>query len=389
MGSLLSGRFVLAWLLSFSSGLAFFLFVHFPRYLEDLGASTTEIGVVVASTALAAIAIRPALGRVMDRRGRRPVILAGSAVHLLALVLYPTIDSIGPWLYTVRVLHGLGEALTFASIFTYAADLVPEGRRAQGLALFGVSGMLPIAVGGILGDALLSRGDFDAVFTAAIILGAVALLLAIPLRESAAPAPDSTRISFTASLTQRDLLPLWWVTLVFSFALTAYFTFLRTFVDTTGVGSVGTFFGAYAGTAITLRLVAGWVPDRLGLTRVLYPSMILFAAGLVVISSARSGGAIAFAGVLCGAGHGYGFPILYALSFGRALEGSRGSASAIFTGLFDMGALVGAPVLGAIVAWLDYPAMFRIAAVWVLGGLTWFALWERSLARRTTRLSLT
>jgi MFS family permease len=88
--------------------------------------------------------------------------------------------------------------------------------------------------------------------------------------------------SFLASLTQRDLLPLWWITLVFNFALTAYFTFLRTYVDATGVGSVGAFFAAYASTAIALRVFAGWLPDRIGLKRALYPAMLTLAAGCSV-----------------------------------------------------------------------------------------------------------
>ncbi len=386
---LLTGTFALAWILSLVSGLAFFLFVHLPGFLDDLGADEAEIGVIIGSASVAAILIRPAIGRAMDRRGRRPVIIVGAVIHLSALALYLLVESTGPFLYLVRVIHGLGGAFAFASIFTYAADLVPAERRTEGLALFGVSGLLPIAIGGVLGDILLSTWDFDAVFITAIGLGAGALLISLTLPESAERAPEGTRISFTRPLVQKDLLPLWWVTLVFSFALTAYFTFLRTYVDETGVGSVGLFFAAYAGTAIVLRVAAGWLPERIGVKRVLYPSMVFFAAGFVLLAAAESNLAFVVAGVFCGGGHGYGFPILYALAFGRAAAAERGSASAIFTGLFDVGAVTGAPLLGLVVRTFGYTTMFLVAAAWVLVGLLAFAAWDGDIGRRqTTRVSL-
>ncbi len=376
---LLTRGFVLAWLLSFFSGLAFFLFVHFPRYLEDLGADPAEVGRIVGATALAAIAIRPLVGRAMDRRGRRPVVLFGNAVHVVALLLYLTVDHIGPWLYAVRILHGFGEALLFAATFTIAADLVPAERRTEGLALFGVSGLLPIAVGGVLGDFLLSRFAFESIFLAALGLGALALLLALPLPETVTPAAAEHHLPFLTSLRQRDLIPIWWITLVFSLALTAYFTFLRLYIDESGIGSMGGFFGAYATTAVLLRLFAGWLPDRIGLKRVLYPAMLVFATGLLLLAAAHSATAVVVAGVFCGAGHGYGFPILFALCFSRARPAARGTAAVIFTGLFDVGILAGAPVLGWVANQFGYPTMFRLAAMWVAVGLVSFAFWDRDL----------
>jgi MFS family permease len=378
--SLLSRRFVTAWLVSLFGGLAFFLFVHFPGYLEDLGASEFEIGLIIAATALAAIVIRPEIGKQMDRRGRRPVIITGGVLNVAVLLLYLTINALGPWVYAIRIMHGFAEALLFASIFTYAADILPEHNRTQGLALFGVSGMLPIALGGLIGDFVLDRWGFQELFVASIALAIIALLLSLMLPEAIVPAGKGANTSFLAPLSQRDLLPVWWITVVFSLALAGYFTFLRTYIDLTGIGSVGSFFAAYSGTAIFLRVVAGWLPDRVGPKRVLYPSLVVFAAGFVVLATASSSLGIIISGALCGIGHGYGFPILYAMSFGRADATNRGSASAIFTGLFDVGALIGSPTLGALVAVFSYETMFLAAAGWILFGGVLFAVWDRTVA---------
>jgi len=372
----------MAWLVSLFGGLAFFLFVHFPRYIEDLGGSEVEIGLIIAATALAAIVIRPQIGREMDRRGRRPVILTGGVTNIAVLLLYLTVNSLGPWVYVVRVIHGFAEAMLFASIFTYAADILPDRNRTQGLALFGISGMLPIALGGLLGDFILEQRDFQALFMTSVIFAVVAFAISAFLPEVVEPAGKHGRVSFLAPLRQRDLLPIWWLTVAFSVALAAYFTFLATFVDEFGIGTVGGFFAAYSATAIFLRLTTSWLPDRYGPKKVLYPALILFASGFVVLAGATSDGAVLLAGVLCGAGHGYAFPILYAMSFGRAEVTNRGSASAIFTGLFDVGALIGGPVFGWLIAAFSYKTMFLVAAAWVLIGGLVFALWEGDLHTR-------
>lgn len=372
----------MAWLVSLFGGLAFFLFVHFPGYIKDLGGSEIDIGLIVGSTALAAVVIRPQIGKEMDRRGRRPVILVGGAVNVAVLLLYLTVNALGPWVYVVRVVHGFAEAMLFASIFTYAADILPDHNRTQGLALFGISGMLPIALAGLLGDFVLERWDFQALFMTSVGFAVVAFTLSVFLPEVVEPAGRDGGTSFLAPLRQRDLLPVWWMTIVFSLALAAYFTFLRTFIDEAGIGTVGGFFAAYSATAILLRLTTGWLPDRVGPKRVLYPALVLFAGGFVVLAGAGSDGAVLFAGALCGAGHAYGFPILYALAFGRAEMKNRGSASAIFTGLFDVGALVGAPVFGLLIAAFSYETMFLAAAAWILAGGVAFAVWDGDVRRK-------
>lgn len=374
---LLTRPFVLASLANFAHGMAFALFVHFPGFLSDLGATEVIIGLIVGFAAVASIVVRPWVGRIMDQRGRRPLILFGNAVNIGAILMYLTVEQIDAWVYVIRIIHGLSEAILFTVLFTFAADWVPERRRTQGLALFGASGMLPIALAGLLGDAILNRWDFDAFFLVAAGFAVTSLALSLTLYDAPHLAGQPPARRFLESITGTHLVPLWWITFVFSFVLTAYFTFLKTFVDETGIGSVGLFFAFYAGTAIALRLTLGWVPDRVGPKRALTPAMLFLASGLVVLSAATSSTGVAIAGVLCGVGHGYTFPILYGLTVTRARIAERGAAMAVYTGLFDVGTLVGGPLLGVTIRWFSYETMFLTAAGMVVVGLGLFSLWDR------------
>lgn len=370
---------MLASISNFLYGVSFSLFVHFPGFLSEIGADAVEVGWIYGFTAFTAIVIRPTVGAVMDRSGRRVVILAGNLLNVAVVGLYFTLDTLGPWVYFVRIVHGLSEALLFTSLFTYAADHVPEGRLTQGLGVFGVSGMLPISIGGLLGDVSLSHGGYETLFAMAALFGVAALATALPLQDHASveKGPRPAGSGFTAGLLQRNLLPIWWITTVFAFAMAAAFTFLKLYVVEVGFGTVGGFLTTYTGVAIVLRLFFGALPDRVGPKRVLFPALVAQAAGFVVLALATSAEHVLLAGLLCGIGHGYAFPILFALVVSRAGPAIRGTAMAIYTGLFDLGVLLGGPGLGLVIEAFGYPAMYQTTAAIILLGAVSFGAWDR------------
>jgi predicted MFS family arabinose efflux permease len=68
----------------------------------------------------------------------------------------------------------------------------------------------------------------------------------------------------------------------------------------------------------------------------------------------------------------------------RAPDADRGSAIAFFTSLFDVGLLVGGPILGAIIGARGYSAMFLFAGAAIFAGVLIFAVWDRSAMRPRT-----
>jgi predicted MFS family arabinose efflux permease len=243
--------------------------------------------------------------------------------------------------------------------------------------------MLPIALGGLIGDAVLARADYDALFAVAFGFAVLAAMFALPLPEMSSRPTDTeegTPGSFRKVLSQPDLVTLWGITTAFSIALAAMFTFLKTFVMATGVGSVGGFFGAYAGVAVLLRVALGWLPDRIGAKRVLFPALAVLATGFLLLADATNTRDVMIAGALCGAGHGYTFPLLFGMVVNRARTADRGTAMAIYTALFDLGVLIGSPLLGFVIDAYGYTAMFVTTAVLLTLGALAFAFADRGRA---------
>lgn len=378
-GSLWSRAFVLAWLANFLHSTGFHAYLHWPGWLEHRGAGEIEIGVLVAIMSVAAISARPFIGRLMDTRGRRVVMLIGGVIHIIAPLLYYATDALPGIVYPavagVRIIHGLAQAAMFSVLFTIAADLVPAERRAEGIAIFGVSGLLPLALGGLIGDFVIVDGDYRPLFMITAACAALGWLISIPLPETRTGGPSR---SFFAAALAPELRPLWLVGTVFAMGLASYFVFLKTYLlEQPALGTMGLFYGVYVLAAVVLRVAFGWVPERFGLVRVLVPSLGLAVVGVALLAVATGPRDLVLAALALGVSHAFAFPILSALVVMRAQPDERGSAISLFTALFDLGVLLGGPSFGASVNYLGYRASYGIAGVFIGLATIVYVVWDR------------
>jgi len=374
---------VLAWLSHLFHSLATSTYVHLPGFLKELGASEIAIGTLFGATSALAIVSRPVLGAWIERVGRRPFIVATGVLHVLLCGLYMSVNTFGPGVYVLRAVHGIVEAVIVSILFTYAADIVPASRRTEGIAWFGVSGQIPIALGALTGDFVLLRMGYRELFAVTVVFSLLGLLFSLPLGElGREPAGNEPVRGVLACATQPDLLPIWFIGAVFATAIAPVFIFLKTYVMHTGVGSVGLFLALYSLSAAALRVFLGWVPDRVGPKRALGPAILAVGAGMWLIARATTAMEIGAAGMLAGAGHGLAFPILVGLVVERARSSERVIAMSLVTSIFDVGTLVGGPLFGAIIEARGYPAAFLSAAAVAAVGLVAFVPWDAAAEKR-------
>lgn len=377
---LFTRAFVLAALATLTLSLSSFLFVHLPGFLQQLGAGEAEIGRIMGAQALGAILAWPLVGKAMDARGRRVVIVSGCVLFVLVVTLYLYIDSLGPFVYAVRLLDGVAHTMWYTALFTYGADLVPEKRRTEGLAIFGISGLVTIGLGAQFGDAVLAYASYRELFTGAIGLAVLGLFFSLPLQDVRLAHADlhPSRGMFAVAA-QSNLLPVWIVGSTFFISLATLFSFMKTYISATEIGTVGSFFTAYSAVAVILRLFVGWLPDRLGAKRMLGIAMLCYALGFTVLSMAQSSAHILIAGFLCGTGHGYTYPVLFSLVVERAPSRERGSAMAFYTAIDWLGLFLAGPIFGYLIEIAGYKNAFvSIGFVLVTGICLFYGLDRRA-----------
>jgi len=305
-------------------------------------------------------------------------------LHVVSWCGFVWIDRLGIPFTALVVLHGLAGGSLFAAYFTYASDITPMARRAEGIAMFGVFGMLPNGLSPAIGEWLIAGPGFDAFFLTATGLAAVSLVLSWFLPETAAAHTHGARpVHKSVPLPYRQLVFLLGVTFVFGVAVNSLFTFLAPFAQGTGRGSVGRFFLAYSLAAVAVRVFSGRLPDRIGPRRVLVPALAVLAAGVLLVPHVDGTLALIAVGAVCGAGHGYAFPILNVLTVEEVSAAHRGRAVSWFTAMFDLGMTIANPILGAIAEAAGYVTMYTVCGVGLVGAA--LAVWGKARAdgRRT------
>jgi ACS family sodium-dependent inorganic phosphate cotransporter len=108
---------------------------------EDLGWSLQTQGLVLSSFFVGYLLLQVVGGRLADRYGGKMVLGVGVLVWSLFTVLTPPAAFMGiGFLILARICMGMGEAVTFPSIYSIYARWVPAGERAKAVA-FSSSGI--------------------------------------------------------------------------------------------------------------------------------------------------------------------------------------------------------------------------------------------------------
>lgn len=371
-------NFKRVFLASLFEQISFSLFVHFPGYLSGLGATEGLIGVLYSVSAVIGLAARPLMGRVLDLIHRRTVLLVAGSLEVGLLVAFVTTSSWGPWLWAVFLIYRVIQMSLFTTMLTYGADSLPMATRTQGLALFGLAGLIPIAVGGFAGDFIIGVGGFNALFllAAGMSFSSFLTVWTLPVLPVRGREP---RRSFWKALTQRNLLPLWFATMLFAIGVEALFTFARTYVDVREIGTAGLLFAAYGLTAAATRIAGGRNYDRLPHRPLLVGATVAYGVGLALFAIAQSLPVFIAAAAISGAAHGVAFPLLSSEVVNRARVAERGSAMTTFTSIFDVALLFGAPAVGFLIEGFNYGVGFSAAATAIFLGSVVYSIWDRRL----------
>jgi len=366
--TLLTRNFVLT---SFSTVAIFtsfyFLLVTLPIYILQLGGTKSQIGLVIGVFTISSVVLRPFMGREVDKRGRKNMLLAGSLVVLISMLLYNHVTSVTA-LLLLRVFHGFGWGAATTAASTLIADIAPPSRRGEAMGIFGISANAAMAVGPALSFWLLYASgvpDFPRLFMISAFIALLSLLLVLPITETGAVHPKTSLFSKEA------LFP---SALMFSVTFTygSIVSFVSLFAQEKGLGNPGIFFTVFAISLIFIRAFAGKLSDIKGRKAVIVPGMLILVLGLFVLSMTNSFLLFVVAAFLYGVGFGLVQPAITAFLVDRVSDRTRGAAMGTFTAAFDLGIGAGTILLGVVLQYFGFRIMFQVGGLIVLGATAWF-----------------
>ncbi len=149
-----------------------------------LGLSPGALGLVFTMMTLLNLAVLLPTGTLIDKLGRKAVIVPSALVTGVALVLFAVSGNV--WVFVLAgVIHGVGTGIVGPAPAAYAADMAPPGSRGVTMGLFRTFGDAGFVIGPVLLGALADLAGFGwALAFNAMVLVSFALLFAVFARET-------------------------------------------------------------------------------------------------------------------------------------------------------------------------------------------------------------
>ena len=380
-----------------------------PVIRAELGASLTDLQWFVNAYTLPFAAFLLTAAALGDRLGRRRMFLAGIVVFTLASAAAALATE--PWMLTAaRAVQGLAGAAVAPLSLTLLAQAVPDRMRNAAVGIWGGISGLGVAVGPVVGGAVVEGLHWSWIFWLNVPVGVVAVVLAATvLRESRGGAPRLDPLGLVLSAAGM-LLVVWGVVdgpdrgwtsgrvlsmLVAGGVLLAAFLAwqrrnktpmmplslfrsrgfgLVTLVTLTfSAGTFGSvfllaqFFQVVQGLSpleagirtlpwtmapMVVAPLAGIFADRAGVRNLIVAGQVLLAAGVLWIALATSAtvsyGDLVVAFVLAGVGMGLTFAPISTMALGSVTPGERGVASGANNTIRELGVAAGVAVLASV-----------------------------------------
>jgi predicted MFS family arabinose efflux permease len=365
-------------LFNMSSFGSFFLF---PLFLTHHGGSKADIGMIMGAMALSPVLCRPWISEMVDKIGRKRSYTVGclmmSVLPLAYLLFRGDLTGFYLPLLLVRLLHGVGLAICFTSVFTYIVDIVPQGRLNEGVGMFGVSGLTGMAMGPFIAEIIIREFGFSHFFFAASAMAALGLMFQLPLPETYVHASHEPSQPFFSLLRRKKILMVAVLAMLFGFGLAGSGGFVAPFAKERQVLFVSLYYISYSGAAVMTRLFGGRLADRTGEERIIPGALLLAGGGLLILLFLGGPFVLILSGLFFGCGHGFLFPCLNTLAVRNEPAEIRGKITGVFTGSIDAGVFAGSIILGFIGEWAGFRALFLVAGLCFVAGLGFYKLQTR------------
>ena len=341
-----------------------------PFLVKEQGASATELGVIAMGYAAAQFLCAPLWGRLSDRVGRRPVMLAtiaGTAASLAALGFATSL----PWILAARVAAGAFAAnLGVAS--AYIADVTDEAERTRWMGLLGASFGVGFVIGPAIGSLLGPYGHHVPMFAAAGLAVANWLHALVSLREPPARAvtAGAVRAGRLGVLRDPAVRRLCAANLVFALAVTQLETIFQYFMNDRFGWEVREVGFLLVGMAVVMGGVQGGAMKALSAR---FPERSLFAGGSALLAAAFFAlpampgvGLLALALAGAAIGRGVAQPALMSLASLAAPAGERGAVMGAFQSAASLARVIG-PLAAGLLYDRTLAGPFLLAGALLLG----------------------
>ena len=351
-----------------SAGLAYFVvagisFPVLPRLVkQELNGGEFEIGLAFGVMGLGMLAMRPLVGFLADKYGRKQLIVIGAIVIIITQLLHvPAARSSLGMLLLVRFVLGLGSSAMYVGQATTATELPPKSRSGEIFSLFNVSVVAGFAVGPVVGEITLQREGFSTAFAVAALFAFLCLLLGLFLPETK---PQGVKAHFEGvkSLIHPIAVRAGAVSFLLFGAFLSFNAFITPFAESMGVATVRWILLTYALTSVFTRLYGGRLIDTVDRRTLGSCSHVIVIIGLLVLVVFNNHPSLYVGGIIMAIGLSFNVPLMVVIAADSASPDERSRVVATVIVFGDLANSFAAFGFGALAEGLGYRGMYAIVA---------------------------
>jgi multidrug resistance protein len=310
-----------------------------PVYAYELGASGLYIGLVFGAFSLSRTFFLPYFGRLSDKKGRKPLIVAGLLAYALisiGFILSKNVET----LIIMRFIQGISSAMLIPVIQAYVGDITPEGSEGLSMGMFNMSMFFGLSVGPLAGGMINEHFSLNTSFLCMGILAflgfSLCLFLLPPTKSEGAVSRKKEVASWKKLLRDKDLAGLFFFRFAYAACVGVVWGFLPVLADSEFHLS-----SSYIGILVMLGVFIsgvmqtpmGYMADRFNKRIMILIGGFIIAFAILLFNWADGFGDLFIANVLIGIGGGIAMPALMALA---VLKGNTTKAMGSVMGIIIM-----------------------------------------------------
>ena len=358
-------NFILALVITIGVNLACNLLLStISIYAKQITSTDAYAGVMTGAFTLAALFIRIVAGKMLDKIGRRKVLMFGVGITVLSTVAYLLTNNIYIIIF-LRVMQGVGFGISSTAIATIVTDVTPESRMLEGIGYSGVGITITTAIGPSIALALVGENydKFNVLFivTAAVALFTILLSFKLSYKEVVSKKEEGTCDGEGISISKIIIPSI--VLFIAAVAESTILAFAALYGIELGFSNIGLFFTINAMGILASRLFINQIVNKLGTNVVVSSGVLIFAASIFGIAVTKTYIMLIIMGFLCGVMVGSLLPIVNLLILDSASKSSRGMANAIYYALIDGGYGIGSIMWGQVVVACGYRLIYAYSSI--------------------------
>jgi MFS family permease len=364
------------------SGIHFFVFLtHFllivtiaSYAVDQFHASTKTAGLVAGIFIIGALIGRLGTGRIIEDAGSKSVLIVSTIFFIITSALYFAAIHL-PLLIAIRFLHGIAFGAASTATGTIVAQIIPPGRRGEGIGYYSMGTILAVALGPFAGVLLIQHADFKMIFIVASMLAAASFVMSFAVSEPIYESPGqdqgkAVKSFHISSFLEFKAMPISVIILVIGFSYSGVLAFISLYTKQIHLEEAASFyFLVYAVTVLVSRPVSGRLLDIRGANFVAYPSLFIFAIGMLLFSLAEQGLVLLLAGAIIGLGYGNFISCAQAIAIKKVPPHRLGLATSTFFIFVDLGFGAGPYLLGSLVPWTGYRGLYLLMTLVILAAI--------------------